>query len=141
MELTFKITPDAPNNESGLSQNDNDGKIHSSNMGYYYIPKNCHVHFALLKTLNVFSIFSSLECFPWKLLSYCTGPRNVLSYCTGPRKHVPGGTNFASWSPFKNIWQPFCFKYTSAEQTAKLENLQNASHNKYTKLHLKIKYL
>ena len=26
--------------------------------------------------------------------------------------------------------------YTSTEQTAKLENLQNASHNKYTKLHL-----
>ena len=36
----------------------------------------------------------------------------------------------------KNIWQPFCFS-TSTEQTAKLENLQNASHNKYTKLHLK----
>ena len=36
----------------------------------------------------------------------------------------------------KEIWQPFCFS-TSTEQTAKLENSQNASHNKYTKLHLK----
>ena len=36
----------------------------------------------------------------------------------------------------KNIWQSFCFS-TSTEQTAKLADLQTASHNKYTKLHLK----
>ena len=36
----------------------------------------------------------------------------------------------------KNIWQPFCFS-TSTEQMAKLDNLQNASHNKYTKFHIK----
>ena len=49
----------------------------------------------IAEKIECLSIFNSLECFPWKLLSYCTGPRNVLSYCTGPRKGVPGGTTFA----------------------------------------------
>ena len=82
------------------------------------------------------SIFNSLECFPWKLLSYCTGPRNVLSYCTGPRKGVPGGTTFARWSPLKKYLAAILL-FTLTEQMSKLVNLQNASHNKYTKLHLK----
>ena len=102
----------------------------------YYIPKKLSRSLCTAENIGCFPIFNSLECFPWKLLSYCTGPRNVLSYCTGPRKHVPGLTTFASWSPLKKIWQPFSFS-TSTEQTAKLENLQNASHNKYTKLHQK----
>lgn len=68
-------------------------------------------------------------------MSYCTRPRNVLSYCTCPRKRVSDRTTFASWSPLKNHCQPFSFS-TSTEQMAILENLQNASHSKYTKYHL-----
>ena len=73
-------------------------------------------------------MFNVVECFPWKLMSYCTRPRNVLSYCMCPRKRVSDRTTFASWSPQKNHWPPFSFS-TSTEQMAMLENLQNASHS------------
>ena len=33
MEYKFNITHDDPSNHSGLTQNDNDGKVHSSKMG------------------------------------------------------------------------------------------------------------
>ena len=71
------------------------------NISFYYIPKKLSRSLCIAENIEQIFIFNSLECFPWKLLSYCTGPRNVLSYCTGPRKHVPGGTTFASWSPLK----------------------------------------
>ena len=106
------------------------------NMGNYYIPKKLSRSLCIAEKIECFSIFNSLECFPWKLLSYYTGPRNVLSYCTGPRKGVPGGTTFARWSPLKNYLAAILL-YTLTEQIAILENLQNASHNKYTRLHLK----
>ena len=69
----------------------------------YYIPKKLSRSLCIAENIECFPIFNSLERFPWKRLSYCTGPRNVLSYCTGPRKHVPGGATFASWSPLKKI--------------------------------------
>ena len=101
------------------------------------MPKKLSRSLCVAETIECFFIFYSLECFSWKRPSYCTGPRNALLYCTCQRKHIPGETTFASWSPLKKyIWQPFCFS-TSTEQTAKLENLQNASQNKYTKLRLK----
>ena len=53
---------------------------------------------------------------------------NAAQWNGGIRKHVPGGTPFASRSPLKNIRQPFSISI-STEQTAKLENLQNASHS------------
>ena len=72
-------------------------------MGKYYIPKKLSRSLCITENIGCFSKFNSLECFPWKLLSYCTGPMNVLSYCTGLRKHVPGGTTFASWLQLKKI--------------------------------------
>ena len=50
----------------------------------YYIPKVLSRSLCIAESIECFPIFNSLECFPWKLLSYCTGARNVLSYCTGP---------------------------------------------------------
>ena len=106
----------------------------------YYIPMKLSRSLCIAEIIECFSMFNSLERFPWKLLSYYTGPRNVLSYCTVPRKHVLGGTTFASWSPLKKYLAAILL-FDSTEKkkktTAKPENLQNASLNKYTKLHLK----
>ena len=74
----------------------------------HIITKKLSRSLCIAERIKCFSIFNSLECFPWKLLSYCTGPRNVLSYCTGPRKGVPGGTSFARWSPLKKYLAAIC---------------------------------
>ena len=50
---------------------------------HYYIPKKLSRSLCIAENIEC---FSSLECYPWKLLSYCTGPRNVLSYCKKKKK-------------------------------------------------------